>query len=136
MNRVKLGFSALAIFLLVLSEAACAEWQQVEAFEDGVRVFVDKASVRRSGDTAQVVHLVRWAEPQEEPGQPAYRSTLVRTAYDCVGKREKYLSSVSYAGTMGNGVKVAADGREAETWYSISEASMEEALWKIACISP
>lgn len=133
MNRIKLSFSALAIFLLVLSEAACAEWQQIEVFEDGMRVFVDKGSVRRDGDTAQVVHLVRWAEPQEEAGQPAYRSTLVRTAYDCVGKREKYLSSVSYAGAMGNGVKVAADGREAEAWYSISEGSMEESLWKIAC---
>ena len=121
---------------LLLCQAAAAEGHEVEKFEDGMRVYVDKASVRREGDTALVQHLVRWAEPQEEPGQAAYRSTVVRTRYDCVNKREKYLSSLSFSGPMGDGIKVAADGQEVEGWYSISEASMEEKLWAIACASP
>ena len=33
-----------------------------------------------AGGFAQVRHLVRWSEPQIDPGQPPYRSTVVRTA--------------------------------------------------------
>ena len=131
MKIKKLILSGLALGLL--SQVASAEWLEIEKFEDGMRVYVDKASALREGDLAQVSHLVRWAEPQEEPGQPAYQSTVVRTRYDCVNKREKYLSSLSFSGPMANGIKVGADGQAVENWYSISDASMEEKLWKIAC---
>jgi hypothetical protein len=110
-----------------------AEWVEIERFDDGMRVFVDPATVHRNGATAQVLHLVRWGEPQLEPGYPPYLSTIVRTAYDCAGKGEKYLASTSYAGAMGNGARVVADDNAVEGWYSISEASLEEKLWKIAC---
>lgn len=123
----------LVFALAGFSSSATAEWVEIERFEDGMRVYVDAASARREGDLAEVRHLVNWAEAQEEPGQAAYRSTIVRTRYDCLGKGEKYLSSVSHAEPMGKGVKVAADGREAESWYSISSGSMEEKLWEIAC---
>lgn len=123
----------LALLLGVNSTMALAEWVEIERFEDGMRVFVDPATARRSGAAAQVLHLVRWGEPQVEPGHPPYRSTIVRAAYDCAGKGEKYLTSTSYAGTMGNGAQVVADDNAVEEWYSISEASLEEKLWKIAC---
>jgi hypothetical protein len=124
---------ALALVLTVLSGGVLAEWIEIQKFEDGMRVFVDKTTARRNGDTAQVLHLVRWAEPQVDEGLPPYLSTVVRTTYDCVAKREKYMASTSYAGPMGGGAKVIADEDEAEIWYSISEASMEDKLWKIAC---
>ena len=124
---------ALTLALALLNGAALAEWVEIEKFEDGIRVFVERSSVRRSGDTAQLEHLVRWSEPQRDEGLPPYLSTSVRTAYDCIGKREKYLASTSYAGAMGNGAEVLADDDEVEGWYSISVASMEEKLWKIAC---
>lgn len=131
MKKSKWIFTILALPLA--SPWACAEWQEIAKFDDGMRVYVDRATVRRAGDTAEVQHLVRWAEPQEEEGQAAYRSTVVRTVYDCVNKRERYLSSLSFSGPMGNGIKVAADGQEVDRWYTISEASMEEKLWKVAC---
>jgi hypothetical protein len=123
----------LTLALALLNGAALAEWVEIEKFEDGIRVFVERSGVRRSGDKAQLEHLVRWSEPQRDEGLPPYLSTTVRTAYDCIGKREKYLSSTSYAGAMGNGAEVVADDNEAQGWYSISELSMEEKLWKIAC---
>lgn len=119
--------------LAALSECAQAGWTEVEKFEDNTRVFVDQSTATKSDDTAQVLHLVRWGEPQTDPGVPPYLSTVVRTSYHCTEKREKYLASTSYTGPMGNGVKVLADENEAESWYSISDASMEENLWKIAC---
>jgi hypothetical protein len=124
---------ALTLALAVLCGTALAEWVEIEKFEDGMRVFVDRTTARRSGDTAQILHLVRWGEPQVEPGLPNYLSTVVRTTYDCVGKREKYMASTSYTGTMGNGSKVISDEDEVDNWYSISESSLEDKLWKVAC---
>lgn len=123
----------LAAALSFVSAVAAAEWSKIDQFEDDTIVYVDRQTVRRQGDIAEVLHLVRWGEPQEDPGQPPYLSTAVRTAYDCVNKRERYLASTSYAGAMGNGATVVSDDQEAEKWYSISDDSMEEKLWKIAC---
>ena len=124
---------SLLLALSLASGTAFAEWIEIQKFDDGMRVFVDRSSARRSGEQAQVTHLVRWSEPQLEPDSPPYRSTVVKTAYDCVAKRERYLASTSYAGAMGDGAKVIEDDDEAEAWYSISESSMEDKLWKIAC---
>lgn len=124
---------ALILTLAMLSTAAHAEWTEIHQFDDGMRVFVDRASARRSGATARLTHLVRWGEPQREPGIAPYRSTVVQTVYDCAAKGERYLASTSYAGAMGNGEIVLSDDDEADRWYSISEDSMEDKLWTIAC---
>lgn len=123
----------LLLALTILVGTAQAEWTAIETFEDDTQVFADSKSVRRTGDQAQLLHLVRWGEAQIDDGYPSYRSTVVRTAYDCNGKREKYLASTSYAGPMGDGETVVADDNEAGVWYSISDESMEEKLWAIAC---
>jgi hypothetical protein len=126
--------NVLALMLALSSSAALAAWTELEKFDDGMRVFVDPASLRRSGDTARLEHLVRWPLPQLEPAQPPYLSTKVLTDYDCVGKRERYLSSISYAGAMGSGARVAIDDNAAEGWDPISADSMEEKLWQMACM--
>ena len=123
----------LGTTLLALCAHAGAEWVEVERFEDNTRVYVDRKTARRDGDVAQVLHLVRWGEAQTDPGLPPYLSTIVRTDYHCIEKRERYLASTSYAGAMGNGASVVADHDEAESWYSISSGSMEEKLLKVAC---
>ena len=129
-TRIKL---TLALTLATVSTLTRAEWTEITRFEDDTRIYVDKKTTHRDGDIAKVMHLVRWGEPQADPGQPPYLSTVVRTAYDCATKKEKYLASTSYAGTMGNGATIIADQDEAATWDSISDDSMEERLWKAAC---
>ena len=124
---------ALAFALAALNGAAHAEWIEIDRFEDGMRVYVDRATAKRNGDTAEVMHLVRWAEPQQDEGLPPYRSTIVRTLYDCKDKHERYLESTSFAGPMGDGVAVVADENAVDGWYSISEASLEDKLWTVAC---
>ncbi len=122
-----------ALALAMLSAVAHAEWQEIARFEDNTRIYVDRKTVQRDGTIAQALHLVRWGEPQADPGLPPYLSTVVRTAYDCTGKKERYLASTSYAGNLGNGATVVADEDEAEGWSSISEDSMEEKIWRVAC---
>lgn len=124
--------AALAACAL-LSHGTQAEWQEVYKFEDGMRIFVDQATARRSSDIAEMAHLVRWPEPQLADDNHIFRSTVVRASYDCAGKHERYLSSTSYSEAMGEGDKVLEDENEAQVWYSISDSSMEDKLWTVAC---
>ena len=118
---------------VALSGGVQAEWLEIYKFEDGMRVFVDRTTVSQNGGLAELLHLVRWGEPQLTDDSRPYLSTVVRASYDCMGKHERYLSSISYAGPMGGGAKILEDEDAAELWYSISEASMEDKLWTIAC---
>ena len=124
--------AALAACAL-LSHGTQAEWQEVYKFEDGMRIFVDQATARRSSDIAEMAHLVRWPEAQLADDNHIFRSTVVRASYDCAGKHERYLSSTSYSEAMGEGDKVLEDENEAQVWYSISDSSMEDKLWTVAC---
>ena len=123
----------LATLLALLPLAALADWHEISRFDDGMRVYVNAATAHREGAMAEVTHLVRWGEPQQSDEEAVYLSTLVRTRYDCDKKLEKYLGSTSYAGPMGNSDVVTSDEDEADKWYTISEDSMEEKLWTVAC---
>ena len=123
----------LIALLAILPRFAFAEWAEIAVFDDGMHVFVNAATIERDGDIAVVSHLVRWGEAQKSDEDAVYRSTIVRTRYDCAQKLERYLGSTSYAGPMGNGDVVVSDEDEAEKWYTISDGSMEEKLWSVAC---
>lgn len=136
MNRRLIAANAI---LLAAPLATSAEQVEIARFEDNTRVYADARQSQRSSALALLTHLVRWGEAQQDGELPAYRSTRVFMEYDCAGKRERYLGSASYAGPAGDGALVTADGTAAgegapaTPWDSISEASMEEALWRLAC---
>ena len=125
----------LATLFAMLPLTAFADWNEISSFDDGMRVFVNTGTVERIDEIAVVSHLVRWGEPQKSDEEAVYLSTIVRTRYDCANKLERYLGSVSYAGPMGNGDVVVSDENEADKWYTISDGSMEEKLWSVACQS-
>ena len=125
----------LATLFAMLPLTAFADWNEISSFDDGMRVFVNTGTVERIDEIAVVSHLVRWGEPQKSDEEAVYLSTIVRTRYDCANKLERYLGSVSYAGPMGNGDVVISDEDEADKWYTISDGSMEEKLWSVACRS-
>jgi hypothetical protein len=125
----------LATLFAILPLTAFADWNEISSFDDGMRVFVNTGTVERIDEIAVVSHLVRWGEPQKSDEEAVYLSTIVRTRYDCANKLERYLGSVSYAGPMGNGDVVISDENEADKWYTISDGSMEEKLWSVACQS-
>ena len=125
----------LATLFAMLPLTAFADWNEISSFDDGMRVFVNTGTVERIDEIAVVSHLVRWGEPQKSDEDAVYLSTIVRTRYDCANKLERYLGSVSYAGPMGNGDVVISDENEADKWYTISDGSMEEKLWSVACQS-
>ena len=125
----------LLLFLFLLSGGfAHAAWEEIEQFEDGMRVYVLRESLRRDGDISYLDHLVRWPEPQTGDDHAPYRSTRVTTAYHCEQKLERYVASRSFAGVMGDGSVVLQDTEEAQVWFRVSDNSMEGKLWRLACV--
>ena len=61
---------------------------------------------------------------------------MVRAAYHCAEKLERYLGSRSLAGVLGDGDIVLKDSDEVAVWYRVSDDSMEGKLWRIACREP
>ena len=123
----------IGLTVAIPSLNAYAGWDEIERFEDNTRTYVDRKTAHREGDIGKVKHLVRWGEPQIDPGHPPYLSTIVLSEYDCANKHERYLGSTSYAGAMGHGAVIVSDQDEADAWSSFSEDSTEERLWKVAC---
>lgn len=125
----------LTVLLLVLlcPLSAMAVWEEIDQFEDGMRIYVQRESLRREGEVSYLDHLVRWPEPQTGEGHAPYRSTRVHVAYHCREKLERYLSSRAYAGLAGDGTVIMEDAEEAQLWYRVSDDSMEGRLWRIAC---
>ena len=120
--------------LAVLPGPAQAAWEEVVRFEDGLRIYVDRGSLKREGEIGYGEHLVRWVEPQTGDDHLPYRSTVVRSAYHCEQKLERYLGSASFSGPLGDGARVLEDKDASELWYRVSDDSMEGKLWRIACM--
>ena len=100
MSRLRpLLFAVCAVSAAV---PAFAAWEEIERFDDGMRVYVRRDSLQREGDIGVLEHLVRWPEPQTGDDHPPYRSTVVRAAYHCAEKLERYLGSRSHAGVLGD----------------------------------
>ena len=126
--------SLLFLSLTLISGGfAHATWEEIEQFEDGMRVYVLRESLQRDGEISYLDHLVRWPEPQTGDDHAPYRSTRVHTAYHCEQKLERYVSSRSFAGVMGDGSVVLEDTEEAQVWFRVSDSAMEGKLWRLAC---
>ena len=132
-KQLTLSFSPLFFIALLTQPVQAASWVEIDHFDDGIRIFADQKNLRRTANVAHLAHLVRWSEPQIEPDLPPYWSTIVQVDYDCNAKKEKYVSSISYAGKMGDGAAIISDEDAAGDWADISPDSMEEKLLKFAC---
>ena len=125
-----------AVCAVCLAGPALAAWEEIERFEDGMRVYVRRDSLQLDGEVGVLEHLVRWPEPQTGEDHPPYRSTVVRAAYHCTQKLERYLGSRAVAGVLGDGDVILEDREEAQVWYRVSDDAMEGKLWRIACPGP
>jgi hypothetical protein len=123
------------ILLLLLVIGGCATIVWVEAArneEEGVRVFADIHSVRRTGDTARMRDTTTFKIPQVLEGQ-RYSSEVAVSEYDCRNRRWRGLEYAFYSDDLGQGEVVYADDGVRGSWSAVAPGSVPEALWKLAC---
>ena len=120
----------LAIFLLLLSSAAWAEWTSVG--EDSTAAFyADPATIVRSGDTAKLWSLLDYKAFQRMV-EVGYFSQKALVEYDCAKRKARGLSLSLHAEHMGEG-KVIYEDTSPHEWEPVLAESITEMLWNIAC---
>ncbi len=129
----------LLIALLVLSSGpAYAEWVEVKNnYLPGKQtVYVDPDTIRREGNLVTMWQLTDFQWMQGNPKGPSrFLSTKTHKQFDCAAKRLRLLAYTEFSRRMEIGI--AYDGYvDQDTWLPVEPASVNHALWKVACGKP
>jgi hypothetical protein len=120
----------LAIFLLLVSSAAWADWKSVG--EDSVAaVYADPTTIVRTGSTAKLWSLLDYKDVQRMV-EVGYLSQKALVEYDCAKRKARNLSFALHADHMGEG-KVIYQDTSPNQWEPVSAGSISETLWNVAC---
>ena len=129
MNLIALGF-----VLCLACGTAIAEWTPVGGNPKIFAAYADKASIRKAGDSVEMLGLYDFLMPDvSADGQPQ-QSTVVLREYDCRDKRVRLLAYVDYAGRMGAGRVLSPTGVKGPArWEPVVAGALDEAFLAIAC---
>jgi hypothetical protein len=101
------------------------------AANGGMDVYVARASIRRSGDSAQMWDLWDFKTAHVFEGKP-FLSARNQYEYDCAGARRRMLSTLGFSGQMGQGA-VVGSGHSTLAWEAVPPGGPIRDYWKIAC---
>ncbi|TAN77789.1 MAG: hypothetical protein EPN14_07310 [Gallionella sp.] len=119
------------ILLAVVSGSAMAEWFEVGSNEI-TAIYVDPATIQRSGNMAKMWHLVDFKRVKKDMGDP-YRSTKDQNEYDCKEEKLRRRAFSQHAENMGGGKVVYSDTFTTK-WKPVPPDSGTQILWKFACV--
>ena len=135
MKQVKRSAGAAAI-TATLTLFACgtvqAEWLLLGAEEGIYNAYGDPDTIRRVDGKVRMQGVYDFPRGDFTPEGRALHSTRVTREYDCDARRVRLLGHVDHAGHMSEGAAVAI-GVEPGRWESVTEASMDERFWNMAC---
>ena len=118
MNRLM-----MLIVLMLSVTSAWAEWTEIGRTEDGT-IYIDYATIRRSGNLANVWWLTDFAKPswsQKYQGQ-----------YDCERQQSRLLAFTRFTGRMGGG-DILPDSSHIPKWEPVQPGSIVETIFNIVC---
>ena len=120
----------MGLMLLLTATAASAEWTVVNVDDESVG-YVDRATIRRSGNFVKMWFLWDYKKAREIGG----KSTLSgrnQYEYDCKEEKVRSLALTTFSGQMGNGTVNYTDS-DTGKWSPVAPDSVGETVWKIAC---
>ena len=116
--------------LAVASSGAAAHW--VTMGDNGqAEIYIDKATITRSGDTAKMWSLQELKQPGSAGGA-AYVSLKRLDEYDCKEPRTRGVEISAFPKPMAQGTAVASE-KGSGAWTKVAPDSAIEKMWKIAC---
>ncbi len=122
----------LVAMLVMYSSNSVADWTSVGSGNEIYMAFADKASIRRTGDLATMHGLYDFRRQDFTPEGLGLYSTAVLREYDCAGRRVRLLSSIDFAGRMGEGAPVSTSDRPGR-WEAVIEGGIDGAFLRVAC---
>ena len=117
--------------LAVASGVAVADWTKVATTESDTDIYVDRATITKSGHLARMWILEDRKAAETFSGK-TFLSAKLYYEYDCKDNQRRVLQSSLYSGQKAGGTNVQT-GTKAGPWRPISSGRVSETMWKIAC---
>ena len=124
--------AAVLLVLVLAGGGALAEWTPVGRANNIYAAYADTATIRRVGGVVTMHGLYDFPRQDFTPDGKALFSTAVLREYDCEGRRVRLMSSVDFAGHMGEGEPVSTS-RSPRRWEGVVPGGIDDAFWQIAC---
>lgn len=124
-----------AVLVALAAGAAAPKWTEVRA-NDTVKLSVDSASVKRSGDQVTLSYMLDYAKPQGSVlYQVRYRSVVTQATLRCKAKTILLGESELYEGPAAKGVVLASAMAPPadQKFTAVEKNTSDEDLWRHAC---
>jgi len=123
----------LTLLLILVNTSAMAEWSVLSQDDNGIgiTVYVDLATIRKSGDKIKMWGLTDYKSAMES-AEGRYLSKKSRWEYDCKEEQMRLLAMSTYSKNMGSG-KILFLGSALLVWDPVVPGSIEEKFWRAAC---
>jgi hypothetical protein len=123
----------LTMCLLLASAPVYGEWEMIGVSETyKANVYVDYATVRRTGNILTMWELFDYETNQTLAGKKLYVSHTTEREYDCGTELTRVLVVKWFADHMGTG-KMVDSLNLTSNWTVVERGSIAETLWIAAC---
>jgi len=123
----------LAFWLLATaSGGVAAAWSVLGNTEGGADIYIDRATLSRSGHTVKVWIMEDYKGGPRTFSGKTFQSAKLQHEYDCKDPQRRTLQSTLHSAAKGNGT-VVHTGSQPTAWRPINAGTVAETLWKMAC---
>ncbi|MEO8441997.1 MAG: surface-adhesin E family protein [Betaproteobacteria bacterium] len=121
------------LLLATLAGGAGAAWERVGVTDDGMVIYADPATLKKTDEIVKMWGLLDYKTPEKDGAGKPYSSVKLLQEFDCKSAqgRTRYFSF--HAGPMGTGLLVHSEMRATSEWLPANRARPGELLWKFAC---
>ena len=125
--------SLIACLAIISSSNAFAEWRELGA-DERADISVDTATLMKTGDTAQILSMLDFQKPGEDPKtKQAVNSIIGLNEYNCVKAQYRPIEFKLFSGNRGKG-KVVLDSKTPDSVFeSIADGSWAAGVFNVAC---
>ena len=117
--------------LALASSSAAAGWVEVGGNEFAA-TYADAETIRKSGSTARMWHLIDYTKARGIAGTAPYLSAKMHDEYDCAQGRTRTLSISLHSGNMGEGDALGTV-TDPGVWRQVLPDTLVETLRAFAC---
>ena len=134
MYRLGYMFSNAILILLLttISSHAVAEWINISTNSNASAIYVDPATIQKSGDRTKMWILFDYRKVIIESGDKIM-SVKKREEYDCTKSQARLLHISKHSGRFAEGKIVYVNDIPYNEWIPVVPRSISEDLWKYAC---
>jgi hypothetical protein len=120
---------------LLVSGNVLAAWQEIGKNEQSV-VFVDTATLQTQGDLAQIMSMLDFLKPGQDPATKENVNSIIGlNEYDCSTGKYRPIEFKVFAGNQGKG-KVIVDQKTPDSIFDvIPNGSWAAGVFNVACRS-